>query len=549
MATRFYFSAATTPPNSPGFEAWTRTSEGVRRKMDPTKDGAAMTNFTAWANAAAGANTTALFAQFASRPLKAGIVFTASESYKCVVRCQESAANDNINRTPSCVKIYNGTTLKRTRIDLGAHGPNTTEWNTSLRNKQLLDGDASIAPDYTTVIGDYLVLEVGGQVDATGGTSVTGTMSIGSNSATDLAENETGTVADNPWFETSLTLHFDEIVQPSTLALATTTFAPTVIVGTVVRPVANTLSTTLKEPAIRIGTVVKPSAASLAISTFAPSVAIGANVTVSPPVSSLALATFAPTVLTPRLVSPSSAALALSTSAPTLRLDKLVQPSSSPLALSTFAPTLRLDKTVAPPVAPLTLTTSAPTLQTPVNIKPPVSSLTLTSFAPDVVVTTGSGVVISPPVKSLALATFAPTVLTPRLVSPSSAALALSPSAPALRLDKLVQPSSSPLALSTFAPTLRLDKTVAPPVAPLTLTTSAPTLQTPTTVNPAAINLVISTFGPSLVIGSPQAGPFVVLAWDAWQPGPLVSDAWSPLRTQDAWQPGTLAADVRDRLI
>ena len=208
MATRFYFtSSATTPPNSPGFAAWSRTTEGVRRMMSIDKDGSAMANKSMWANGTAAANQSALAVQFHSIPLAAGINFTTTDTIKCVIRCVESAANDNINRQPLCLKVYNGTTLQATLKALGAYGPNTTEWNTSLRNKQLADGD-TLNTNYTTVAGDYLVLEVGGQVSSAGGTSVTGNMSFGSNSASDLAENETGTAANNPWFEISRDLTF-----------------------------------------------------------------------------------------------------------------------------------------------------------------------------------------------------------------------------------------------------------------------------------------------------------------------------------------------------
>lgn len=209
MATRFYMDPTATPAFTPGFAAWTRTSEGVRRQMSRNKFGTAMTNLTTGANASIAANATMLVAQFSSLPMLAGNAFATTDTIKGYVRCLESAANDNINRTPMTLKVYaaDGTTLQATLKALGAYGPNTTEWNTSLRNKTLADGD-TLDANYTTVFGDFLVLEIGGQVDATGGTSVTGTMSIGSNSATDLAENETGTAADNPWFEISRTIQF-----------------------------------------------------------------------------------------------------------------------------------------------------------------------------------------------------------------------------------------------------------------------------------------------------------------------------------------------------
>lgn len=209
MATRFYMDPTLTPPFSPGFAAWTRTSEGVRRRMARSKFGTAMANLTTGANASIAANATMLVAQFSGPPMLGGNAFATTDTIKGYVRCLESAANDNINRTPMALKVYaaDGTTLQSTLKALGAYGPNTTEWNSSLRNKTLADGD-TLDANYTTVFGDFLVLEIGGQVDATGGTSVTGTMSIGSDNATDLGENETDTTALNPWFEISRTIQF-----------------------------------------------------------------------------------------------------------------------------------------------------------------------------------------------------------------------------------------------------------------------------------------------------------------------------------------------------
>lgn len=216
MATRFYFSSVAVPVNQPGFAAWTRTTEGVRRRMYTAKDGSAMTSFTAWANTGPAANGSALFLQFHSNPLAVGTVLATTDTVKCYARCLESGANDNINRQPICLKVYNGTTLNSTPIALGHIGPNTTEWNTSLRSKTFADGDtlAGLGGDYTSVVGDYLVLEIGGQVDATGGTTCTGTISIGCDSATDLGENETDTAANNPWFEISTNLKFAVLPPP-----------------------------------------------------------------------------------------------------------------------------------------------------------------------------------------------------------------------------------------------------------------------------------------------------------------------------------------------
>lgn len=219
MPSRLYLGNSLTAL-TPGFAAWVRTTEGVRRCMTLVKDGSAMVSQTIWANGAAAVDESALARQFISDPLRAGITFLTTDTIKCYIRCAESATNDNINRQPLCLKLISmdGQTLRATLKALGHIGPNTTEWIvTTLTNKALADGDA-LGAGATTLSGDRLCLEVGGQASAAGGTSVTGTMSFGGNGASDLLEDETGTTALNPWFEISRTLEFygaaDRITQP-----------------------------------------------------------------------------------------------------------------------------------------------------------------------------------------------------------------------------------------------------------------------------------------------------------------------------------------------
>lgn len=210
MATRFYLDPTLVAPFTPGFAAWTRTSEGVRRQMGRGRYGTAMSSLTTWANAAAAANASSLLAQFSGPPMMPGIAFATTDTIKGYIRCMESAANDNVNRLPICLKVYaqDGTTLQATLKALGHIGPNTTEWiSGTLTNKTMADGDVLDA-NYTTVFGDFLVLEIGAQVSGAGGSSVTATMSVGSSSATDLGENETDTAANNPWFEISRDIQF-----------------------------------------------------------------------------------------------------------------------------------------------------------------------------------------------------------------------------------------------------------------------------------------------------------------------------------------------------
>lgn len=175
--------------------------------MRPVKDATAAESKTIWANGSAAANESALAVQFHSYPLAVGIAFATSDTIKGYILCMESAVNDNINRQPIALKVYNGTTLQATLKALGYIGPGASEWDTSTpESRTLADGD-TLDANYTTVDGDYLVLEVGGQASAAGGSTVTGTMVFDASAATDLDESETDTVG-AAWFEISRTLTF-----------------------------------------------------------------------------------------------------------------------------------------------------------------------------------------------------------------------------------------------------------------------------------------------------------------------------------------------------
>lgn len=250
--------------------------------MSTVKDGSALTSFTFFGNGTVAANFSAICAQFVGPPMPAGINFTTAQTVKCVFRCLESATNDNINRQPIALKVYaaNGTTLQATLKALGHYGPGTTEWsNTTLTNRQGADGDV-LDTNYTTVAGDLLVLEIGGQVSSSGGTTVTGSIEVGSSAGADLAENETGTTANNPWLELSTTITFRfaataavttgpataagaaTFVKPtfSGTAAVTTGHATAAVTGTFTRPTytATGAATTGKATAAATGTFSSP---------------------------------------------------------------------------------------------------------------------------------------------------------------------------------------------------------------------------------------------------------------------------------------------------
>lgn len=217
MATRFYLSSGTAAAVNPPHGAWD-VDLGPRLTMSIAKDGSSSLEFPFGDNLNHPANTTILGGQFVSAPMAAGVSFASTDTFKCYIRCRESGSNDDINRQPILIRVMseNGQTTRATLKALGHYGPNTTEWATTARNKTFGDGD-TLGANYTTVLGDRLVVEVGGQLDASGGNTVTGFMTFGSDNATDLGENETDTSAFNPWFEISTTITFHTPLSPTGL--------------------------------------------------------------------------------------------------------------------------------------------------------------------------------------------------------------------------------------------------------------------------------------------------------------------------------------------
>lgn len=164
------------------------------------------------------------------------------------------------------------------------------------------------------------------------------------------------------------------------------------------------------------GTTVTPTTAALTTTRFAPTVTVTAHQTVTPTTKALTLTTFAPTVTASdhKLVTPTTKALSTTTFAPTVTVadNKLATPTTAELVLSSFAPTVTItaNQTVTPTTAALTLTKFAPTVSATNHktVTPGTASLTLTAFAPTVALSGAVEVVPSP--AALTLTTFVPTV-------------------------------------------------------------------------------------------------------------------------------------------
>jgi hypothetical protein len=199
VATRFYLPSTGAAPVNPAFNtSWDESASADRLKCVVTKINSAMADKTVAKGTGA---TRALVRQYVSDPIAAQTIHgTATSSIKGQVRCLESAANDNLDLVPCCIRIVSndGSTYRSPdHLALGDYA-SALEFATSLTNRKIADGDPSSAVNASQ--GDRLVIEIGEKNSATG-SSVSGSFNFGDNSGTDLPEDTTTTAANNPWIE------------------------------------------------------------------------------------------------------------------------------------------------------------------------------------------------------------------------------------------------------------------------------------------------------------------------------------------------------------
>jgi hypothetical protein len=146
-------------------------------------------------------------------PLKAQ---TIAGTIKGQMRCSENNAGANATLGIAVKLVQSNGTDRSVLLDqTAADLINTTAWEmaTTLTNRRFGDAseNASIAlTSQSASAGDYLVIEWGFRSQTT--TSRNITLSYGNNSATDLPENTSTTAANNPWWEFSADIEFDNTV-------------------------------------------------------------------------------------------------------------------------------------------------------------------------------------------------------------------------------------------------------------------------------------------------------------------------------------------------
>jgi hypothetical protein len=198
VKTRFYLPSTGAADVSPSFDGgWEETVDADRREMVTAKISSAMTSKTVTTLLSVGDT---LVRQYVSNPLNA---VTITANVKLYARVLEALATvDAVSRIVLKVVSNDGSAVTGTLLAIADYGGGT-EFNTSLRNKAFADGDTPSS--VSAASGDRLCLEIGFNHAAVISSA---DFSFGDDSATDLAENETGTVADNPWLDIGQTLTF-----------------------------------------------------------------------------------------------------------------------------------------------------------------------------------------------------------------------------------------------------------------------------------------------------------------------------------------------------
>ena len=202
-ATRIYLPSTGTNAVSPAFGGWGDTTTGApdRIRCVTKKIGTTMIGESFTSGGGGPGNTTYLNRQYVSDPIAAQ---TISGTVKGQVR-----GTDNTATVYSAILIRvvsnDGSTVRGTLLALTA-GAN--DYPAALTNRYTPASTALAA--VTAQNGDRIVIEIG--ISKTAGGAKVISQSFGDDSATDLPENETETLAYNPWIEFSQNIIFPSVM-------------------------------------------------------------------------------------------------------------------------------------------------------------------------------------------------------------------------------------------------------------------------------------------------------------------------------------------------
>lgn len=206
MATRLYLpSDIIAPPFTPlGGTGWDDESINQYTTFSTSKRSSAMTTVS-FADADA-TSRDIRFYSYVSPELTVGQTVTGSQAVKLQMRGSQVALTNNMFLVFVLhVQNISGPTINKTLFNISA-GRDNTELATSLTNRQFTG--TSGATNYTTVAGDYIVLNIGTRGDPDAGSDHDSSIRLGDAAASDLPEDDTDTTDLNPWIELADTLTF-----------------------------------------------------------------------------------------------------------------------------------------------------------------------------------------------------------------------------------------------------------------------------------------------------------------------------------------------------
>lgn len=208
MATRLYLPLSVASQVSPAFDAeWENTGSAIRNQTHTVKQASTLATSTLTVPASNTVPYDLLVGQWVSQPLDSNQTITGT--VKGQIRVHESNAAADL-RAQLIIRVVtrDGSTVRGTLLAADT-GVLANEFTTSLTNRQFPVGlRTNTLTSVSAQTGDRVVIEVGLR-QHTSGISRTSQFSLGDSAASDLAEDETSTAANNPWLELSQSLTFE----------------------------------------------------------------------------------------------------------------------------------------------------------------------------------------------------------------------------------------------------------------------------------------------------------------------------------------------------
>ena len=230
MPTRFYLPSTGAAAVSPAYSSgWEDTSIASRLKCVVAKISSAMATVSFLDNDATDKDI--LFRQWVSDPIAAQTI--AAQTVKIQVRGQEAGEARNMFLAWAIKVMSNDGTVERGVLVALQRDATELDSTPTLTNR----GDSATSTQVVALVGDRIVIEIGGGGDPGLASDHDSDLSVGDDNVSDLPENDTTTTANNPWveFANALSWHYTSSVagaQPAatgTIVRASGVFARSVV--------------------------------------------------------------------------------------------------------------------------------------------------------------------------------------------------------------------------------------------------------------------------------------------------------------------------------